>query len=153
MQENLSFRPATPKAHPSPGSLSIVHCHVTYKEDDESSLDPRMEGHSPEDDLLAHHLTSIAEEDDDDTEEHFPVESLGDNVWMEEPVPERHLCIHENSQKDLCPYPCPYILNPLHLTQEDTLQCIDLKYILKFHDVTVSASDKDVPSLEDILRL
>ena len=66
----------------------------------------------------------MAEEDDDDEdikEEHFPTASLND-VWMEEPVPERHLCIHENSQHDLCPYPCPYSLTQLHLTPNDAPQ-------------------------------
>ena len=88
-----------------------------------------MEDHSPEDDILAHCLPSIAEEEDEDTEEHFPTVSLDDNVWMEEPVLERHLCIHENSQHDLCPYLCPYSLNLLHLTQEDAPQDIDLNGI------------------------
>ena len=46
-----------------------------------------MEDHSPEDDILASHLPSIAEEDEDDAEEHFPTVSLNDNVWIEEPVP------------------------------------------------------------------
>ena len=112
-----------------------------------------MEDHSPEDNILPHCLPSIAEEEDDDTEEHFPTVLLGDDFWMEEPVPEVFLCIHENSQHDLCPYPCPYRLNPLHLTQEDALQYIDLNNIFEFPDVIVSASDDDVPSLEDILTL
>ena len=100
MEENLSFGAPTPRACPSPGSLNIVcHC-LAYKEDDESSLDPRIEDQSPEEDIIDCHLPSIAEEDDNDTE-HFLVVSLDDNVWMEEPVPERHLCIHENSQHDL----------------------------------------------------
>ena len=107
-----------------------------------------MEDHSPEDDILAHHLPSIAEEEDDDIEV-----SLNDNFLMEEPVPERHLCIHENLQHDLCPYPCPFSLNPLHLTQEDAPQYIDLNDIFKFPDVIVSASNDNVPSLEYILRL
>ena len=111
-----------------------------------------MEDHSPVDDILAHHLPSIAEEDDD-VEEHFMTVSLDDNVWMEEPVPERHLCIHENSQHDLCPYPCLYSLNLLHITQEDALQYTDLNHIFKFRDVIVTASNEDVPHLEDILRL
>ena len=91
--------------------------HLIYKEDEESSLKPRVEDHSLEEDTLACHLPSIAEEDEDDAEEHFPTASLDDNVWMEQPVLERQLCIHENSQHDLCPYPSPYSLNPLHLTQ------------------------------------
>ena len=96
-QENLSFGPATPRPHPSHGFLNIVCCCLTYEEIEESSLYPRMEDHSPEDDVLACHLPSIAEEDEDDTEEHSPTVLLDDDVWMEEPVPERHLCIHENS--------------------------------------------------------
>ena len=72
---------------------------------------------------------------------------------MEEPVLERHLCIHENSQHDLCPYPCPYSLILLHLTHEDAPQYIDLNDIFKFPDVIATASDEDVPSLEDILGL
>ena len=112
-----------------------------------------MDDHSPQDDLLAHHLTSIAEEEDDSTVKHFPTISLEDNIWMEEPVPERHLCIHENSHHDLCPYPCPYSLNPLHLPQEEAPYYIDLSEIFGFPDVVISASDDDVPSLENILGL
>ena len=126
---------------------------LTYKEEDESSLAPRMEDHSPEHYILTHHLSSIAEEEDNDTEEHFPRISLDDDIWTEEPVPERHQCIHEKPQNDLCPYPCLYSLNPLHLTQEDTVQYIDLNTIFEFPDIIVSTSDDDVPSLKDILRL
>ena len=147
-QDNLSFRPATPRACPSPGSLNTVHHCLTYKEDDEPSLDPRMKDHSPADDILAHNFTTIEEEDEDDIEEHFLTVSLNDNFWMEEPVPERHLCIREHS-RDLCPYPCPYSLNLLHLTQEDSSQYIDPSDIFKFSDVIVSASNDDVSSLED----
>ena len=40
-------------------------------------------------------------------EEHFPTAQLDDDVWMDEPVPDRYLCIHEQSQPhDLCSYPC-----------------------------------------------
>ena len=38
-QENLSFGPATPRAHSSPGSLNTVHHCLTYQENEESSLD------------------------------------------------------------------------------------------------------------------
>ena len=134
---------------PSPSSLNTVCCHLTYQEGKRSSLKEQ----SPEDDILACHLPSITEEDKDDIEEHFQTVSLDDNVWMEEPVPKRHLCIHESSQPDLCPYPCPYSLNPLHLAQEDAMQYIDLNDIFDFPDIIVSASNDDVPSLEDILRL
>ena len=41
-------------------------------------------------------LPSIAEGDEDDTEEQFLTVSLDGVIWMEDPVLERHLCIHEN---------------------------------------------------------
>ena len=112
-----------------------------------------IENHSSEDDILAHHLPSTAEEEDDDMEEHFPTVSLDDNFWMEEHVPERHLCIHYSVQHDLCPYPCPYDLNQLHLTQEDAVQYIDLNDIFEFPDGMVSANDDDIPNMEDVLKL
>ena len=112
-----------------------------------------MEDHAPEDNILAHPLPSIVEKDNDDTEQHCLTVSLEDNFWMEDLVPERHLCIHENSQHDLCPYPCPYSLNLLHLAEEDAPQYIDLSDIFEFLDVIVSASNDDVASLEDILGL
>ena len=112
-----------------------------------------MEDHSHEENTLVCCLSSIVEDDEDDTEEHFPTASLDDDIWLEEPVPERHLCIHENSPHDLCPYPCPYSLNLLHLIQEDTLQYIDLSDIFKFPNAMTSASDEDIPSPEDILKL
>ena len=113
--------------------------------------DDTIENHSSEDDILAHHLPSMAEEEDGDMEEHFPTVSLDDYFWMEEPVPVRHLCIHEDAQHDLSPYPCPYDLNQLHLTQED-VQYINLNDIFDFPDVMVSADD-DMPNQEDILKL
>ena len=83
--------------------------------------------------------------------EHFPTVSINDNFWMEDPVMEKHLCICEDAQHDLGPYPCPYDLKQLHLTQED-MQCIDVNDIFDFPDVVVSADD-NLPSLEDILKL
>ena len=112
-----------------------------------------IENHSSEDNILAHHLPSIAAEEDNDMEEHFPTVPLDDDFWMEEPVPERHLCIHDNVQHDLCPYTCPYDLNQPHLTQEDAVQYIDLNDIFEFHVVMVSANNDDIPNLEDILEL
>ena len=115
MQENISFRPSTPRACPSPSYTHAVHHQLTYEEDNTSSL--MIENHPSQDDILAPCFPSISEEEDDDTEAHFPTVSLDDNFWMEEPVPERHLCIHENALHDLCPYPCTCNSNQLHLTQ------------------------------------
>ena len=131
--ENLSFGPATPRACScqQPGTLTTVHCHLMFKEDDESLLDrdmlhTRIEHHSPGEHPMPHHLSSTHEEKE---EEHFPTAPLNDDVWIEEPVPDRHLCIHEDSQHDLCPYPCPYSLDQLHLTLDYTAQHMDLSNI------------------------
>ena len=126
--ENFSFGPSTPKVHSpqQPGKLTTVHCHLTFEGDDDSSsldsntLHTRMEHHLPEEHPMAHLLTSTDEDEEDkeeeDTEEHFPTALLNDDIWMEEPIPDRHLCIHEHSQHNLYPYPCPYSLDQLHLT-------------------------------------
>ena len=93
----------------------------------------------------------MAEKEDDDMEEHFPTVSLNYDFWMEEPVPEGHLCIYEDAQHALCPYPCPYNLNQLCLAEEG-MQYMDLSDIFDFPDVMVSA-DNDMHSLEDIREL
>ena len=111
-----------------------------------------MEHHSPDEHTMAHHLTSIEEEDEEekDAEEHFPTASLDDDVWMEEPVPGRHLCIHEDLQHDLCLYSCPYSLDQFHLTPDYALQHMDLGYIFNLPDVLTTASDEDIPNMEDV---
>ena len=130
-----------------------------FKEDDESSLGrdtlhTRMEHSSPKGHPMAHHLTSIEEdEEEDDTEEHFPTASLNDDVWMEEPVPYRNLCIHEHSKHDLCLYPCPYSLDQLHLAPDYAPQYMDLGDIFDLPDVITTASDEDIPNLEDVFQL
>ena len=71
-----------------------------FEEDDDPSLHnntlhARMEHHSPEGHPMACHLTSAhKEEEEEDDEKHFPTAPLNDDIWMEEPVPDRHLCIH-----------------------------------------------------------
>ena len=149
MQKNLSYGLATTRTCLYPSYPNAVHCPLTYEEDNTFSL--MLENNSSEDNVLARHLPSIAE--DDEMEEHFQTVSLDDDFWMEEPVHERQLCIHEDAQHDLCPYPCPYDLNQQHLAQEDAMQYIDLNDIFEFPDVMVSANNDEIPNLEDILKL
>ena len=136
--ENLSFRPATPLTHwahlpHQHSSLSSICCHLTFSNDDSSSADnsplqSRTEQFSPVEQQMAQHLTddsfqddpSEEEEEEEEEEEDFPTAPLEDDIWMDEPVPDRHLCIHEQSQlHDLCPYPCLYNLDQLHPTSEN----------------------------------
>ena len=77
---------------------------------------------------MACHLTSIEEEEEE--EEDIPTAPLNDDVLMEEPVPDMHLCIHENSQHNLYPYPCPYSMDQLHLSLDYAPQYMDLSDIL-----------------------
>ena len=128
--------------------------HLKFEADDGSSLDnntllARMEHHSPVEHPMACHLSNTDEEE----EEHFPTAPLNDDAWMEEPVPDRHLCNHEDSQHNLCPYPCLYSLDQLHLTPDYAPQYMDLSDIFDFQDVITTASDEDIPNLEDVLKI
>ena len=91
-------------------------------------------------------------------DEDFPTAPLDDDIWLEDPVPDRHFCIHEQSQlHDHCPYPCQDSFNQLHSAPEDAptpyYEMTDLSDIFNFQDVMTSTSDEDIPDLEDILRL
>ena len=66
-QENLSFGPATPSI---------------YEEDKESSLDPRMEDHSLEEAILAHHPPVLQKKMRMTQKNTSPTASLDDNVSM-----------------------------------------------------------------------
>ena len=108
-----------------------------------------MEHHSPDKNTMAHHLISMEEEEEEeDAEEHFPTASLDHDVWMEEPVSGRNLCIHE-----VCPYPCPYSLNQLHLAPDYAPQYMDLSNIFNLPDVITTASNEEIANLEDNLQL
>ena len=90
---------------------------------DNSPLHGRTEQSSPAEHQMAHHLTDDSFQDitseEEEVDEHFPTVPLDDDIWMDKPVPDRHLCIHEHLQPhNLCPYPCPHSLDQLHPTPE-----------------------------------
>ena len=164
MNETLSFGPATPLTHwtHSPhwhSSPSSVCCCLTFNDSsstDTSPLHGRTEHSSPAEQQMVWHLTDNSFFDVTCEEEHFPTAPLDDDIWMEEPVPDRHLCIHEHSQPhDLCPYPCPYSLDQLHLVPEyaPPPQYMDLSDIFDFPNVMTTPSNEDIPNLEDVLEL
>ena len=91
-------------------------------------------------------------------EEDFSTDQLDDNIWLEDPVPNRHLCIHEKSQPHfLCSYLCPYSLDLPLSTLEDApapyYEMMGLSDISNLQDVMTTTSDEDIPDLEDIFRL
>ena len=108
---------------------------------------------------MAKHLKDDSLQDiTNEGEEDFLTAPLNDDVWLEEPVPDRHLCIHDQSQpQNLCPYPCPYILDQLHPAFRNAptahYEMMDLSDIFNFPDVMTTASDADIPELDDVLGL
>ena len=91
-------------------------------------------------------------------DEDFPTIPLDDDVWLEDPVPDRHFCIHEQSQPHYqCPYPCPYSLDLLHSAPKDApapyYKMMHLSDISDLQDVMTTTSDEDIPDLEDIFVL
>ena len=87
---------------------------------------------------------------DDFTEEDFQTVALDDDHWITDPVPDRHLCIHQHSQPhSLGSYPCPYADSTPALYQ-DTL---DLSDISDLEDVMTTSCDEDIPALDDVFWL
>ena len=84
-------------------------------------------------------------------EEDFQTVALDDKHWIMEPVPDRHMCIHEHLQlHSLCPYPFPCSTDSAPTTYQDML---DLSDISDFEDVMTTSSDKDMLALEDVFGL
>ena len=83
-------------------------------------------------------------------EEDFQTVALDADHWITDPVPDRHLCIHDHSQAHpLCCYPCPYT-NSSPASYKDTL---DLSDISDFEDVMTTSSDEDVSAVDDVIGI
>ena len=102
---------------------------------------------------MDYHHTSTPSTDDsfqDATAEDFPTAPLDDDICLEDPVPDRNLCIHEQSQPHYqCSYLCPYSLDLLHSTPEDEpasyYEMMDLSDFSNFKHVMTTTSDEDTP--------
>ena len=80
-------------------------------------------------------------------EEDFQRIPLNDEHWEIEEIPDRHLCIHENSlPHGLCPYPYPY----LDYQTSSYYYTLDLSDISEFEDLMTTSSNEDIPALDDI---
>ena len=93
-----------------------------------------------------------------EVEEDFPTAPLDDNICLEDPVSDRHFCIHEQLQHHIpCSYPCPHSMDLLPNTPEDTptsyYEMMDLSNIYDFQDVMTTTSDEDIPDLDDVFGL
>ena len=101
---------------------------------------------------------SMNESFQDATAGDFPTAPLDDAIWLQDPVPDRHLCIHEQSQLHYqCPYQCPYRLDLPHSSPEDETahyyEMMDLSDVSDIQEVMMTTSDEDIPDLEDILYM
>ena len=109
--------------------------------------------------MVCHHTDdSFQDVTNEEEEEDFPTPPLDDGIWLEELVPDRYVCIHEQSQPHfLCSYPCPYSLDPLPYTPENApalyYETVDLSDISDFQDVMTTTSDEDLPDLDDVFGL
>ena len=95
------------------------------------------------------------EEEEEEEEEDFPTAPLHDDVWLQQPVPDRHLCIHEQSQPhDLCPYPCQYSLDQLHPSPGSAstshYKMMDLSDTFDFPDVMKTTKNEDISHPDDV---
>ena len=125
---------------------------------DSSPLHGGPEQSSPIEQQMVCHCIADSFQDILNEEEDFPTAPLDDDVWLEEPVPDRNLCIHEQSQlHDLCPYPCPYSLDQLHPTPGNAAtphyEMMDLSDTFNFPDIMTTTSNEDIPDLDDDLDL
>ena len=157
----MSFDPATPltavDSHPahSPQRLrshSTAFHHLTFSSSDEDSPvrtntpdSSPLHGKTEPPSLVQHHIdyhhtspgTDDSFQDTSAKEENFPTAPPDDNIWLEDPVPDRHLCIHEQSQPHYqYSYPCPYRLNLPQSAPEDApapyYEMMDLSNISDF---------------------
>ena len=102
------------------------------------------------------------DDDTTSTEEHFPKAPLHNEVWSEDPILDRLLCIHERHHGPnlQCSYPCPYstMTFRMHLPQSTPQGATVHNYkqmdfsdtSWDFPDIMMTTSDNDIPDLVDI---
>ena len=90
--------------------------------------------------------------------EDFPTAPLDDAIWLEDQIPYKYLCIHEQLQWNYqCSYPCPYRLDLPQSSAEDATapyyEMMDLNDISDIQDVMTITIDENIPDLEDVFGL
>ena len=149
--ENISFDPSTPcTTATSQSNHNPVHHHLSFSSSDDkdnsTSLPLNSMGFAKSPTKSIYTIC-----DDSKKEEDFQTVTLGDEHWITDPVPDRHLCIHEHSQThSLCCYQCLYSSDSTPASYHDVL---DLSDISGFEDVLITSSDEDIPALDDVIGL
>ena len=139
--KNTPVRTNTPDGSPPHGRTeppSLVQQHMDYHYTSTPGTDDSFQD-------------TTAEEEKEEEEEDFPTGLPDDGIWLEDPVSDRCLCIHEQSQPHfLCSYPCPYRLQD---TQAPYYEMMDLIDISDFLDVMTTTNDEDIPDMDDVFEL
>ena len=120
---------------------------------------------------LCHHITAtmdpfLPEAWDDVSSsfnEHFPTAPLDDDVWLEEQILDRCLCIHERPDEPnhQCSYPCPHDSNAIfwmdlwqstpHNEAMFNYNPMDFSGISSdLPDIIIITSDADITDLDDV---
>ena len=162
--EHTSFDPDPVTPHNTSTSESccrpVCRC-LTYSSSEDPNDTPTDEIPSPNSAPLQYHIDTLQqpsskytlpayvtlEADEEEEEEDFQTVLLNDEHWDMEEIPDRHLCIHEQSlPKRLCPYPCPYS----DYQASSYYNTLDISNIFEFEDLMTTSSDEDIPALNDI---
>ena len=124
----LESNPLHDRSEPS----LLVEYHITYHHTCTPSTDDSFQD-------------TTAEEED------LLTAPLDENIKLEDPLPDRCLCIHDQSQPHfLCSYSCPYRLED---TPAPYYEMMDLSDISDFQDLMTTTSDGDIPDLDDVFEL
>ena len=112
---------------------------------------------------MDHFLTEAWDDDSISFEEYFPTAPLDDDVWAEEPILDRCMCIHDRPDEPnhQCFYPCPYDSTTfsIDLLQSTLWNEAMLSYKqMDFSDISsdlpdimMTTSDTDIPDFVDVL--
>ena len=106
-------------------------------------------------------LTDAWYDDTTSSKENIHTAPLDDHVWSEDPIPDRHLCIHKIHyvRSHQCSYPCPYRSTTfrMDLTQSTTQnEAVFYHDPMDFIDISsdlldiMTTSDNDIPDLVDV---
>ena len=137
--ENISFDPSTACTTATSQSNHKPVCHhLSFSSSDNEDISSVHSSSHISTSLPLHSMcfdkspakstyTICDDLEEEEEEQDFQTVTLDDH-WITDPVPDRHLCIHE----------------------QDTL---DLSDISDFKDVMTTSRDKDIPALDDVIGL
>ena len=119
--------------------------------------------HTPNTEQLFTDFDNIAwDNDTTSSNEHFPTAPLDDKVWSEDPITDRHLCMHKSPHEPNyhCSYPCQYRNTtfrmdlPQSISQDVAVfnyELMDFRDISPdLPDIMMTTRDDDIPDLVDI---